>query len=263
MATRDVSRWETSIAKVVSEGDREEIIVRGKQLTDLIGKVSFSEMVFLMLRGSLASAAEARVMDALLVASMEHGIAPPSMVSRCYASYGTSLPAAVGAGISAFGDRMGGLGEQMGQMMVEQLDGLGDDVSDQDLRQIAVHVVADYRDRGERVPGYGISLHSMDPRAPATLDVAKREGCFKRFCRFAMILEEEIANARGGRNVPMNLDGVSACVALDLGFEWRTIRMFLLTARSVSMGAHFLEEQAQDTTWRHAPASTISYSEAE
>ncbi len=261
MATRDMSSWETSIAKVVSEEDREEIIVRGHQLDKLIGRISFSEMMFLMLQGKLPTGDEARVLDALLVASVEHGIAPPSMIARCYASYGTSLPAAVGAGISAFGDRMGGLGEQMGQMMVERLADHDEYVSDDMLRDIAISVVADYATAGERVPGYGIPLHDMDPRAPKVLEVAKRGNCFRRYCRFALALEEEIAKSRGGRSVPMNLDGVSACVALDLGFEWRSIRMFLLTARSISMGAHYLEEQAQDTTWRHVPPGDINYFE--
>ena len=57
----------------------------------------------------------------------------------------------------------------------------------------------------------------------------------------------------------MNLDGVSAVVALDLGFDWRATRTFLLTPRTVSFAAHYLEEQDQDSTWRHLPADTISY----
>ena len=57
----------------------------------------------------------------------------------------------------------------------------------------------------------------------------------------------------------MNLDGVSAVVILDMGFSWRSTQMFLLTPRSVSMGAHFLEEQEQDSTWRHIPAKQIDY----
>jgi len=69
----------------------------------------------------------------------------------------------------------------------------------------------------------------------------------------------ELANQRDGRRVPMNLDGVGAVVILDLGLDWRTTRMFLLTPRSVSMGAHYLEEQDQDTTWRHLPAGWIEY----
>jgi citrate synthase len=57
----------------------------------------------------------------------------------------------------------------------------------------------------------------------------------------------------------MNLDGVSAVVALDLGFDWRATRLFLLTPRTVSFAAHFLEEQDQDSTWRHLRASDITY----
>ena len=124
MQTRDMSSWETSISKVVSSRDEDgedEVIVRGHRLSELIGSIGFAEMMFLMLRGDLPSKAEARVLEALLVASVEHGIAPPSMIARCFASYGTSIQAAVGGGILAIGDRMGGPGEQMARMMVEGL----------------------------------------------------------------------------------------------------------------------------------------------
>jgi citrate synthase len=91
MATRDVLDWETSISRVVSEGAEEEVIVRGHRLSELIGRISPAEMMFLLLRGDLATPAHARVLDALVVAAAEHGIAAPSMVSRCFASYGTNI----------------------------------------------------------------------------------------------------------------------------------------------------------------------------
>lgn len=262
MATRDMSRWETGIAQVVSNEEEEEIIVRGQRLSDLIGKVSFSEMMFLMLQGRLPNRAQARVLDALLVASMEHGIAPPSMISRCFASYGTNIQAAVGAGILAFGDRMGGLGEQLARILSERLaarEGGPDAWSNDDLASEAAAVVAEAKSAGGRVPGYGIPLHGADPRAPGILVVACEEGVYGPYCRFAEAIGEALAASRGGRAVPMNVDGVSAAVGLDLGFDWRATRMFLLTPRSVSMGAHYLEEQSQDTTWRHIPAEQIRY----
>ena len=95
MPTRDMTGWETAICKVVSDGTTEDIILRGHRLDDLIGSVSFADMMFLLLQGRLPSPAERRTLDALLVASVEHGIAPPSMISRCYASYGTSIQAAI------------------------------------------------------------------------------------------------------------------------------------------------------------------------
>ena len=262
MATKDMSTWNTAISEVISTDSEEEIMVRGQPLSQLIGKVSFAEMMFLMLQGRLPSPAQTRVLDALLVASMEHGIAPPSMISRCFASYGTSIQAAVGGGVLAFGDRMGGLGEQLAQLMVAHLaehDPGNHTVADETLTALAARIVAEAREKGRRVPGYGIPLHGADPRAPGVLAVARAEGCHGNYCRLGLAIEAALAAQRGGKAVPMNLDGVSATVILDLGFSWQSTRLFLLTARSVSMGAHFLEEQEQDSTWRHIPASQISY----
>jgi citrate synthase len=135
--------------------------------------------------------------------------------------------------------------------------------SDDALRQEAEAVVEAARATKSRVPGYGIPLHGMDPRAPKVLEVARKEGTFGVYCRFGMALEGAIARSRGGKAVPMNIDGVSAVVALDLGFDWRATRLFLITPRTVSFAAHFLEEQDQDTTWRHLPADEISYVGAE
>ncbi|MDX2156098.1 MAG: citrate/2-methylcitrate synthase [Hyphomicrobiaceae bacterium] len=261
MPTRDMASWETAISKVVSEGDTEEIVVRGRRMSELIGKLSFAEMMFLMLQGHLPTPAQARTLDALLVASIEHGIAPPSMIARCYASYGTSIQTAIGAGVNAFGDRMGGLGEQMARLLVERLGPhLGAVVPDDALlARIAGEIVADAKRAGARVPGYGIPLHAMDPRAPKVLEVAQREGTYGAYCRLGAAIETALAAARGGKAVPMNVDGVSAVVALDLGFDWRATRVFLITPRTVSFAAHYLEEQDQDTTWRHLPADVITY----
>lgn len=261
MTTRDMASWETAISKVVSEGDTEEIIVRGYRMSDLIGNLSFAEMMFLMLQGSLPTKPQARTLDALLVASIEHGIAPPSMIARCYASYGTSIQSAIGAGVNAFGDRMGGLGEQMARLLTERLAPhvKRGAVSDEVLQREAEVIVEEARRSSSRVPGYGIPLHGLDPRAPKVLDVARAEGTFGIYCQFGLAIESAIVRSRMGKAVPMNLDGVSAVIALDLGFDWRATRLFLITPRTVSFAAHYLEEQDQDTTWRHLPANQITY----
>lgn len=261
MPTRDVSRWETAICEVVRDGDAEDVMVRGRSLSALIGTASFSEVMFLLLQGRMPTPAQARTLDALLVASIEHGIAPPAMISRCYASYGTTIQAAIGAGVTAFGDRMGGLGEQLAQLMFERLSPRlrTSPVEPALLNEIADDIVATTAAGGTRVPGFGIPLHDTDPRAIAVLQAARVHGTFGPYCQLGLALEAALARARDGRSVPMNIDGVSACIALDLGFDWRTTRVFLITPRTVSSAAHFLEECGQDTTWRHAAAETIAY----
>lgn len=262
MATMNMKDWRTNIAEVISTDEEEEVLVRGRKLSELTGTITFSEMMYLMFAGGLPSKAQARVLDALLVASVEHGIAPPSMIARCFASYGTTIQGAVAGGVMSFGDRMGGLGEQLAKMMSDRLGAIAPDVStipEDRLREEAEHVVEAAQSKGERVPGYGIPLHGMDPRAPKIIKIAKSEGTFGPYGRFGELIEDALAARRGGKRVPMNLDGVGAVVVLDAGLDWRTTRMFLITPRTVSMGAHYIEEQDQDSTWRHVPADWIEY----
>ncbi|MGE0767407.1 MAG: citrate/2-methylcitrate synthase [Hyphomicrobiaceae bacterium] len=261
MPTRDMGSWETAIAKVVSEGETEEVVIRGQRLSDLVGRITFADAMFLMLQGRLPTKPQSRVLDALLVAAIEHGIAPPSMIARCFASYGTTIQAAVGAGVTAFGDRMGGLGEQLAHLLAQELgprlvEGAPGEAA---INQLADAIVADATARRLRVPGYGIPLHKLDPRAPQLLDIARKEGVFGPYCALGVAIEAALERARSGRAVPMNLDGVSAVLALDLGFDWRATRIFLMTPRTVSFATHYLEEQDQDSTWRHLPAKQITY----
>jgi citrate synthase len=258
MKTRTLEGWSTAISQVVNDGDTEDTLIRGHSLNELIGGSTFAETMFLLLNGRKPTKEQGLVLDALLVACMEHGIAPPSLIPRLYASYGTSIQQAISGGINAFGDRMGALGEKMAKMMVDRLEG-HKNPDEATLTRIAAETVADVMARGERLPGYGISLHTRDPRADRVMEIAKEKGVFGTYCRFAELLSDALEQARGGRPVPLNIDGVCACIALDLGFDWRTTQMFLLTARSVSMGAHYLEEKDQDSIWRHIPADQIDY----
>ena len=165
-----MANWRTGIAEVVSTESEEEILVRGRKLSELIGSVSFAEMMFLLLTGREATKPQARVLDALLVASIEHGIAPPSMIARCYASYGTSIQAAMAGGIMAFGDTMGGAGEQLAKLLSEAVSSIDGEPDDNDLQRLAAEIVV----REGRVPGYGTPLHGADPSAPKMLSVAAR-----------------------------------------------------------------------------------------
>ena len=150
---------------------------------------------------------------------------------------------------------------EMAKLMIDKL---GQDATQDDatLSAIAKETVAEIMGSGERVPGFGIPLHSRDPRADRVIEIAKENGVYGTYCRFTGHLGDAITDYRNGRPVPLNIDGVCACIALDLGFDWRTTQMFLLTSRSVSMGAHYLEELSQDTIWRHIPADQIEYSGA-
>src|ERR1700748_3215796 len=63
------------------------IAMRGYAIKDLIGKISFPQMIWLMLRGELPSAVQGRLLEACLVASVDHGPHAPSIaIARMAAS---------------------------------------------------------------------------------------------------------------------------------------------------------------------------------
>ena len=261
MAARDMSKWETSISEIRSSDHEEEIEVRGLSLSKLVGRASFAEMTYLLLVGHMPTPSQGKVLEALLVASMEHGISPPSMIARCFSSYGTSLQAAIGGGVISFGEKMGGAGEWLAQRMFEEVSKASTDggpVDDTRLEEIADGMIANAQTRGIRLPGFGIPLHKRDPRSPVLLELAKQGGIFSTYCKLVTMLEGRI-KTKSGAPVPLNLDGVAAALILDLGIPWRAARLFVIMPRTVSMAAHYLEEMEQDSHWRHLREDQIHY----
>ena len=97
--------WNTAITRI----EPNRVGVRGYDIAELMGRVSFGAAVYLILTGELPSPAIARLMDAILVASIDHGATPPSaLAARTVASTGAALSAAVAAGIMSINRHHGG-----------------------------------------------------------------------------------------------------------------------------------------------------------
>ena len=90
------SSWFTAITQVQPN----RVAVRGYDIAELMGTVSFGAAVHLVMCGELPSDTVARLMDAILVSSIDHGVTPPSVLAaRTVATTGASLSASVAAGI--------------------------------------------------------------------------------------------------------------------------------------------------------------------
>ena len=108
--------WSTGITNI-GPG---KIRVRGFNITDIMEKLSYAEAVYLILKGQLPSKAEAALMNAILVASIDHGASPPSVLgTRTVLSGGNSLNAAIAGGVLVIGDSHGGAIEQSARIMQE------------------------------------------------------------------------------------------------------------------------------------------------
>ena len=76
--------WRTALTEATDDGVR----IRGYDLRDLVGRISFAEGILLMARGELPTEGEARLLEAILVSVLDRGIVPCSVVTRYLASSG-------------------------------------------------------------------------------------------------------------------------------------------------------------------------------
>jgi citrate synthase len=242
-------RWPTAITQV--EPDR--ILVRGYRLDELMGRLSFGDAIYLLVTGELASPTVSRVMDALLVASLDHGATPPStLASRHVAGTGAPLRAAAAAGILALGSPLGGGGSIEGCMrfLDEGLALVGDWVSYDD----AARRLLDQRSGNGRIPpGFGHRRHRRDPRAVRLMQLAFELELEGGHTQLARAVEQELGErqaAAGQPRISLNADGAIAAVAGDLGLDAETATMLFTISRVPGLVTHAIEEQRRQGAMR-------------
>ena len=235
--------WQTGIIDM----EPGKIHYGGYAIEDLIGNISFPTMIWLMTRGELPSAPQAKLLEAALVSAIDHGPQAPSIaIARMAATCGVGLNNAMASAVNVLGDVHGGAGEQAVALyhdIAARMDA-GQDmtaaVSDGLDHQIAEH--------GKHVPGFGHRFHPVDPRAPrllALVSAAAQDGNVSgRYGEIASAIKAELL-ARKGKRIPMNIDGATAVIYAELGFAPELARGLFCLSRSVGILAHAWEQTQQ------------------
>ncbi len=228
-------KWKTSITKV----EPNRLITRGYSQEDLIGNISFPEMVYLLLKGELPSQNQARMLQAVLVSFCDHGVTPPStQAARIMASAGSPVPACLGGGILAFGKNHAGAIENAMKIMQEGVK--YSENSSLSIDNLANKLVNYFLDDGKKVPGFGHRYHDEDPRATKLIKLAKKYGFFGDHLNLALSLQELLFARKG---IKMNIDGANAAILSDMGFDWKIGCGFFIIGRLPGMLAHVSEEK--------------------
>src|SRR5881392_2416 len=104
-ATAAADRWQTALTSIAPN----KILIRGYPLDEMMGRLSFADAVYLLLMGELPTPAIGRMLNAVLISSLDHGVTPPStLAARNVATSGAPLKDSVAAGVLAFGPLHGG-----------------------------------------------------------------------------------------------------------------------------------------------------------
>jgi citrate synthase len=233
--------WDTAIIDIHPG----KIAIRGYPIEELIGNVGFAQMIWLMLRGELPSRAQADLLEAALVPGVDHGPHAPSIaISRMAVTCGLPINGAMASAINVLDDIHGGAGEQCMELY-RAIDAAAG--PDGDLVATATAIIRRRIDSGDKiVPGFGHRFHPIDPRtAPLFALVARAQAAGVVTGRWAAIghAVEAAISAIKKRHIPMNIDGITAVIFCELGFEPELGRGLFILSRSVGILAHAWEQK--------------------
>jgi citrate synthase len=249
----DELHWKTGITSVAPN----EVKLRGYPIDKLMGKISFSQAIYLVLKGELPSPGVGKLLDAIFVSSVDHGAGPPSVLAaRTVASTGAELHAAIAAGVLAISRYHGGAVEEAMSLLEAVARRTAEKkISEEDA---ANQILAEMKARGERASGFGHRVHTRDPRTEKLFALAEELKLAGPHVRIARIVEKALRESLG-KALPVNVDGAIAAVLCDLGIPASIGNAFFIIARVPGLVAHIQEEKTRMKPMRKIHPSDFEY----
>ena len=248
-------RWHSSLTQI----EPNKILVRGYPLDEMMGRLGFAEAVYLLLMGELPTPAIGRMLNAVLVSSIDHGVTPPStLAARNVATTGAPLKDCVAAGILAFGPHHGGDIESCMRFLDGGLTMMRAGKTE---KQAADAIVEECVASHAEPPGFGHRFHTRDPRAARLFQMALELEVEGEHVRLIRATERAIEShaAHFGRPLPVNVDGAIAAISADLGFAYELGNAIFLISRLPGLIAHAHEERARQSPMRQIDPKDNDY----
>jgi len=237
----------------IATSTRDDVFIRDESLCrDLIGKLTFTELIYFQIIGRKPTPEQTAVVDACLVTLMEHGLTPSALATRLvYSSAEEAMQAAVAAGLLAVGSRFVGTTEGCGALLAQI-------VAAPDPPAEARRIAEAHRAEKKSLPGFGHPFHKPDdPRTPVLLELARNKGIAGAHVEAVRLLSAAIDTAFG-KHITLNATGAIAAVLADAGVPREILRGFALIARAAGLVGHVHEEQkkpAMRAIWEAADSA--------
>lgn len=240
-----------SLRTAISRVEEDKIVTRGYNQRDLIEKIRYSDMVYLLLRGRLPSPLEGKIFNHVLVSFCDHGVTPPStQTGRLVASSGSPMNSAVAGALLSFGHKHAGAIEKTMELYQSRINSIyrtGDSgLDNKQIASLAIDIYNEYIDN-EKIPGFGHRYHKADPRADKLMEIAIKEGFIGPHVKLALALEDLIYQKK---SIRLNVDGANAAILSDLGFTPDLGLGVFIIGRTPGIIAHIHEEKMEEEEFR-------------
>ena len=246
-------QWKTAITDVKPN----KISLRGYPVDQLLGKISFAQAIYLVLKGEFPTPEVGKLVDAIFVSSVDHGASPPSVLAaRTVASTGAELNSAVAAGVSAISRYHGGAIEEGMNLFQEIAKRMKENKASEE--EVVREILKEMKEKGKRASGFGHRIHTQDPRTQKLFYMAEELGLAGKFVRIARAVEEGLKELMG-KSLPINVDGAIAALLCELDIPPEIGNAFFIIARVPGLVAHVHEEMTRMRPMRKIDPQDYAY----
>lgn len=228
--------------------DNEEIVIRGKNLSEMIQDYDFIDTIFHTLLDKRPTPKEKKLLNASLT-SFHTGFQayPPTLLfPRIAASTGATIPQAIAAGYCSSGEyHLGAIKRSMqGYLELEKLVN-----STADPYQETSQIIQQRITQGEKIFGFGHPILKEDPRPKVLRDLATKLSYTSTYLTIYDAVRDTVYQEK--KQHP-NVDGINASLLLSLGFKPDHGEGLFLFSRTIGMIAHIVEEKERPpwSAWR-------------
>jgi len=208
---------------------------------DVLGKRGFMDIATRQITGRDMTRAEIDLIEAVMVAIMEHGFTPSAIAARSiYMSSPENLQAGVAAGLLGVASQFVGTMENCADLLaaIVAVPAAGREAE-------ARRIVEGSRQARRPLPGFGHHLHRPDdPRAARLLELQRERGLAGEAAA-ALALLSKVIDETYGRHMTINATGAAAAIFSDLGIPVTVMRGFAIISRAAGLVAHLAEEQKE------------------
>ena len=205
-----------SLKTTISKVETDKIITRGYNQRDLIEKIRYSDMIYLLLKGKLPSIKEGKIFNHVLVSFCDHGVTPPStQTARLVASSGSPINSAVAGALLSFGHKHAGAIQKTMELYQSKINSLylteDSALDNKQIASLAIDIYNEYVLGEKKIPGFGHRYHNVDPRADKLMDIVIKEGFVGPHIKLALAVEDLAYQKKGIR---LNVDGANAAIGI-------------------------------------------------
>lgn len=254
MSKSTPSHWNSSVSDITSD----EIYIRGYPMQGLIGRLPFSAIGFLLIRGRIPTKGEAAMMDVILSSILDYALQKSGTVAaRSIVSVNPKMSAGLSAAMLGAGEYAVSP-EDTGRFIVDGLaawkaSGLTADAH-------ATTYVAELRAAKRRVPGFGHPVfRNIDPRAERLKSFAIEHGVWGEATEWYSAVHRAFQAAANKPDLVMNDVGMLAAIMTQMGFTPPEMTGLALLSTFPGLIAHISEELQSGAINRIIPDENATY----